>query len=122
MAKDDSVQRGSGISRRDLLRRGAVVGGTLLWATPVIQSITTPAYAQEVTPACHTCCCCTKAIPTPLGLIRCFQDNFSPATCAAVCAAGGAGVQDFCGGRESAAGNAATGDCTCTGQDCEGLA
>jgi hypothetical protein len=32
-----------GISRRDLLRRGAIVGGTLLWAAPTVQSIAKPA-------------------------------------------------------------------------------
>ena len=28
-----------GMSRRDLLRRGAIVGGTLLWVAPAIQSV-----------------------------------------------------------------------------------
>ncbi|HEX6230894.1 MAG TPA: hypothetical protein VF029_04220, partial [Actinomycetota bacterium] len=42
-----SVDGNLGISRRDLLRRGAVVGGTVLWVTPVIQSMTRPAFAQE---------------------------------------------------------------------------
>jgi len=42
-----SVDGDLGISRRDLLRRGAVVGGTVLWVTPVIQSMTRPAFAQE---------------------------------------------------------------------------
>ena len=47
--KKTSLQDDLGISRRDLLRRGAIVGGTVLWVTPVIQSMRTPAYAQ-VTP------------------------------------------------------------------------
>jgi hypothetical protein len=34
-----------GVSRRDLMKRGAIVGGTLVWATPVVQSLTTPAFA-----------------------------------------------------------------------------
>lgn len=36
-----------GISRRSLLKRGAVVGGTV-WAAPVIQSLSAPAFAQGV--------------------------------------------------------------------------
>lgn len=35
-----------GISRRDLMRRGAVVGGSLVWAAPMVQSFTRPAFAQ----------------------------------------------------------------------------
>lgn len=35
----------TGLSRRDLIRRGAVIGGTLVWATPTIQTLATPAFA-----------------------------------------------------------------------------
>ncbi len=35
----------SGLDRRTLLRRSAVVGGALVWATPVVQSIASPAFA-----------------------------------------------------------------------------
>lgn len=39
-----------GLSRRQTLKRGAAMGGALLWATPAVQSLTMkPAYAQ-VTP------------------------------------------------------------------------
>ena len=34
-----------GMSRRDLLRRGAIVGGTLLWVAPAIQSMAPKAFA-----------------------------------------------------------------------------
>lgn len=95
MAKDDGIKRELGISRRDLLRRGAVVGGTLLWATPVIQSLTTPAFAQ--TPRPCSCCCCTQ--PTPFGF-QCATDSFSFTACQALCATGGgtpkAGSAGFC--------------------------
>ena len=57
--KDDSnLRRELGLTRRDLLRRGAVVGGTLLWVAPVIQSITPPAFAQQTSPALVSCCKC----------------------------------------------------------------
>jgi hypothetical protein len=55
--RDDAVRRGLGISRRELLRRGAIVGGTLAWATPLIQSLTPPAYAQ-MGPSPGTCAAC----------------------------------------------------------------
>ena len=37
------------ISRREVMKRGAVVGGTLLWAAPVVQTLTMrPAFADHV--------------------------------------------------------------------------
>jgi hypothetical protein len=54
---DDAVRRGQGISRRELLRRGAIVGGTVAWAAPLIQSLTPPAYAQ-MGPSPGTCAAC----------------------------------------------------------------
>lgn len=39
----------SGLSRRDMLRRSAVAGGTLLWVTPVVSVLSaSPAFASEV--------------------------------------------------------------------------
>ena len=35
----DNQHKSGGSTRRDLLKRGAIAGGTLLWATPVIQSL-----------------------------------------------------------------------------------
>jgi hypothetical protein len=61
MAKDGrkpiDLPSSLGLSRRDLLRRGAVVGGTLLWAAPAVQSITQPAFAQEQTGSVRYACC-----------------------------------------------------------------
>ena len=36
----------AGVTRRDLIRRGAIVGGTLLWVAPAIQSMAPKAFAQ----------------------------------------------------------------------------
>jgi hypothetical protein len=48
-----------GMSRRDLIRRGAIVGGTLLWVAPAIQSMAPKAFAQEAGPGsprpCRAC-------------------------------------------------------------------
>lgn len=35
-----------GLARRDVLKRGAVAGGALLWATPVVQTLAAPAFAS----------------------------------------------------------------------------
>ena len=41
-----------GITRRQALKRGAVLGGALAWATPVVQVIgMKPAFAQVASPA-----------------------------------------------------------------------
>ena len=41
----DSVDASLGISRRTLLRRGALVGGTLVWTAPVVHTIAAPSAA-----------------------------------------------------------------------------
>jgi hypothetical protein len=50
-----------GISRRDLIRRGAIVGGTLVWVAPAIQSMAPKALAQVGGngSACSACYCWT---------------------------------------------------------------
>lgn len=39
-----------GITRRTLLRRGAVVGGALVWTVPTVRSLSRPAFASEGSP------------------------------------------------------------------------
>jgi hypothetical protein len=47
-------EQAGGITRRQALKRGAVLGGALVWATPVVQVIgMKPAFAQTVSPACR---------------------------------------------------------------------
>jgi hypothetical protein len=76
------LQADLGMSRRDLLRRGAVVGGALLWVAPAIQSLTPPAYASGSEQA-TTCCSCKKRNSAGL---KCGQDHFTSTAC-----------DDFCG-------------------------
>lgn len=45
----------TGISRRQLIKRGAVVGGAAIWVPPVVQSLRLPAYAQVGSPPPVTC-------------------------------------------------------------------
>jgi hypothetical protein len=48
-----------GMTRRDLLRRGAIVGGTLLWVAPAIQSLSPAAHAaMGRSPGPNACCYC----------------------------------------------------------------
>ena len=53
-----------GISRRDMIRRGAIVGGALVWAVPAIQSVGMKA-ASAYGPSPGTCsaCYCYTLIP-----------------------------------------------------------
>lgn len=87
---DDNVKRGLGMSRRELLRRGAVVGGTLVWATPVIQSLGSTAYAQGPQYAPHRCCQCTDPQVPGLQPCVCIVNGTPPVppdatACSAVC-------------------------------------
>jgi hypothetical protein len=56
-----------GMSRRDLLRRSAIVGGTLLWVAPAIQSMAPKAFAQEAggSVTCSACYCWTGSKSNP---------------------------------------------------------
>ena len=60
MDHDEEGGQQSGIPRRTLIKRGAIVGGTLVWATPVIQSLSSPAHAQ-VGPGSPLCAACLAA-------------------------------------------------------------
>jgi hypothetical protein len=43
-----------GLTRREALKKGAVLGGALVWTTPLVQAIgMRPAQAQEVSPVCQ---------------------------------------------------------------------
>jgi hypothetical protein len=105
-----------GLTRRDLLRRGAIVGGTLLWAAPAVQSITKPAYANTVQgSARYYCCYCWR--PTKPGGTSCTcAANGAPplvpnndADCAALCRSQGFANHDFDSGLNS---------CSCSTSPC----
>src|SRR5437867_797714 len=53
MSEETTGSKRSSISRRDIIKRGAIVGGVALWAPPIVQSIRAPAMAQTVSgPPC----------------------------------------------------------------------
>ncbi len=70
--KAPRMARSLGMSRRDLLKRTAILGGTLAWVTPAIQSVTRPAYASTPSERDTSCCACRKA-PTKNGDL-CLED------------------------------------------------
>lgn len=66
---------GAGVSRRDALRKGAVVGGAVLWATPVVQGIgISPASAQQASPPPGPA---LKAISFIVFRFRCGTQNYA---------------------------------------------
>ena len=67
-----------GLTRREVLRRGAIVGGTLLWVTPAIQSLTPNAYAHHQVGSFKACCQCTGTRSHPKG---CSVDAISYNEC-----------------------------------------
>ncbi len=71
-----------GLTRRDLLRRGAVVGGTLLWVAPAIQSIAPKAYAVQQVGSFRACCQCAGTGQHPAG---CTVDVISYDQCFQLC-------------------------------------
>jgi hypothetical protein len=104
-----------GISRRRLLRRGAIVAGSLVWVAPVIQSFRTPAFAAS--PVVSTCCKCHT------GNI-CNADGLSCQGCQQFCANAG-GVAQYKVGTGCACAQGSAGGCkptgpgfTCLPQDC----
>jgi len=49
--QERSTERDTGITRRQVIRKAAVVGGSLVWAAPVVQAVTMrPAFAQATSP------------------------------------------------------------------------
>jgi hypothetical protein len=79
-------EQAGGITRRQALKRGALLGGALAWATPVVQVIgMRPAFAQVPSPTCtirlsvlcftlpqEVCDCIDACIEAGGGLISCL--------------------------------------------------
>ena len=93
----EEINSDLGISRRQLIKRGAIVGGTVMWAAPMIQSLTTPAGAQTLGTTQHACCCCrdrNATPPRPPTAFDCstdgdFDERSSAGACKTFCAGGG---------------------------------
>jgi hypothetical protein len=105
-----------GLTRRDLLRRGAIVGGTLLWAAPVVQSIAKPAFANTVAgSARYYCCYCWRRAKQGGIICSCAANGAPPlvpnndADCVAMCRSQGYSNHDFDSGLHS---------CSCGSSPC----
>jgi hypothetical protein len=55
---DQEIQKAEGLTRREVLKKGALLGGALAWGTPVVQVIgMRPALAQTTSPDCPNLYC-----------------------------------------------------------------
>jgi hypothetical protein len=111
--REDKDVHSLGMTRRDLLRRGAIVGGGLLWATPTIQSFATPAYAQY--PSCRSCCRCAQE--NEFGQ-TCGLDSFSREECERFCSTPPGNFVVAYETGENCTCDSVDG-CDCTGEPCE---
>jgi hypothetical protein len=76
-----------GMSRRDLIRRGAIAGGALVWAVPVVQSISSSSAFGATTIGSIPCNCNTPVCSQFVGGQRSYQVcTLNPNSCACVCA------------------------------------
>ena len=76
-------EESGGITRRQALKKGTLLGGALMWATPVVQVVgMRPALAQTVSPGCQI-----EVQPTPGGpVIACI--TYPQSLCDCIAAAG----------------------------------
>src|SRR3712207_984378 len=103
---DQDFQSNLGMSRRTLIKRSAVVGAGMVWATPVVQSLSGPAFAQtrgsasctfdvivEINGTCiyagtatttQDCCACLVAGTCEPGAGACDEFTYTPANPAVV--------------------------------------
>jgi hypothetical protein len=84
MPDGSDLKRKLGMTRRQLLRRGAIVGGTLIWTIPVLNSLKPEAFGQPSSPARFFCCFCKKP-KKPSGFSQKCINPF-PGNTAAQCA------------------------------------
>ena len=98
----DEIDGDLGISRRQLIRRGAVVGGTVLWAAPVVQSLTTPALGQSFYPGQGCDCTATACALRITGALN-VEECGSPG-CVASIGVSGVTATALCATTEATAG------------------
>ncbi|MGH2699632.1 MAG: hypothetical protein ACRDJL_10630 [Actinomycetota bacterium] len=110
---DHNLRRELGVSRREMLRRSAIAGGTLLWAAPVIQTLT-PTLAQAGSMSVNKCCFCSNARRKALPPTQCINNGMPPNAdaCRAVCTGLGYRASSFCESKAPTSCTTATG-CSC---------
>ena len=86
---DDEQVEPTRITRRDALRRGALLGGALTWSVPVVQLVgMKPAMAQVPSPACVSTTCAFAGDQ----ILRCEPANPDGHPCFCCCAE----IDEFC--------------------------
>lgn len=76
-SSDDTTEATSGLSRRDILRRSALVGGALVWAAPTVQALSAPAFGAVVsTPPGDKPCESGDPLSVVVALLQCGTDVF----------------------------------------------
>jgi hypothetical protein len=87
MAEGPHLRHRLGISRRDLIRRGAVVGGTLIWTVPVVTTLSRAHPRTTKSPA-FVCCECRNPREGVTPETLCIENSPSvdtPSQCAEAC-------------------------------------
>lgn len=82
---DEETEAASGLTRRKLIKRGAIAGGTLMWVAPVVQSFTSPAFGQGAPLQSDLCRCvvCIDVIVNNIPFTTCC--TLTPNSCACLC-------------------------------------
>jgi hypothetical protein len=70
------------ITRRNLIKGGALVGGTV-WVAPAIESFVSRASAASPLP--KTCCQCFAGVGASFAFVAAGEDDFNDTTCATFC-------------------------------------
>ena len=84
----------SGLTRRELLKRGAALGGAVVWATPIVQAVgMQSALAQVPSPACDSRVCANVLVnDVVVGSWFCEPTTAEDGACFCCCA----GLDEFC--------------------------
>jgi hypothetical protein len=101
--RESRLKHRFGMSRRDLLRRGAVVGGTLLWTIPVVKTISSAHETATGSPAFVCCECIQPKVAQDIGTKKCGAGH-TPTECHAddVSVATESQCQSYCNGKSKA--------------------
>ncbi|MGH9064054.1 MAG: hypothetical protein ACRD0L_08825 [Acidimicrobiales bacterium] len=93
----DDIEEGGPrhISRRTLIKGGAVVGGTI-WAAPVIESLVSGAGAETTASGGSHCCSCSGATTSKTAYCQDPAGAGSAAACKSTCKGMGFTTYTFC--------------------------
>ena len=124
-AVGEDLESSDGLSRRTLIKRGAVVAGTMVWAAPLVSSFTSPAQAAPGSPSCDCSLSGTGTIGSKTYSYTCTLNTTVAGAqqrcdCDCCCAGAGAGCDQCNSTNPCANGTQFPADycCTCTSGPC----